>query len=203
MYQCSLLHTCTLSVKRNITFFRATLTKIYPIKINHICTQINFDTSEWEHLKKIKPCLCQKGEKAVKSQKISETAHQASSTEEAYSEHSITFYSISMAGYVIPVPAFVCGKLPRTRGEEFLWCLTTDLLRFHCIFLFFDSRNLFFLKLCWIRITIVNLWPNMNNFDAVDFSECRSEEGISLFRRSVYTGCPKKSGTADFQYLAS
>ena len=28
--------------------------------------------------------------------------------------------------------------------------------------------------------------PNMNHFDAVDFSECRSEEVISFIWRSVY-----------------
>ena len=28
--------------------------------------------------------------------------------------------------------------------------------------------------------------PNMNHFDAVDFSECHSEEVISFFWRSVY-----------------
>ena len=32
--------------------------------------------------------------------KITETAHRASSTEAAYSEHSIAIHSISIAGYV-------------------------------------------------------------------------------------------------------
>ena len=48
--------------------------------------------------------------------KIAETAqselHRGSSTEAAYLEHSIAIHSISMAGYVTPVLAFVCGKLP-------------------------------------------------------------------------------------------
>ena len=40
--------------------------------------------------------------------------------------------------------------------------------------------------MCLLRINLPNLCPNMNNFDAVDFSECHSEEVISFFGRSVY-----------------
>ena len=32
-----------------------------------------------------------------------------------------------------------------------------------------------------LRINLSNLCPNMNHFDAVDFSECHSEEVISFF----------------------
>ena len=44
--------------------------------------------------------------------KIAATAHRASSAEAAYSEHSIALHSISMAGYINAVPAFVCFELP-------------------------------------------------------------------------------------------
>ena len=44
--------------------------------------------------------------------KIVETAHRASSTEAAYSKHSIAIHLISMVGYVNAVPAFVCFELP-------------------------------------------------------------------------------------------
>ena len=44
--------------------------------------------------------------------KIAETAHRASSTEAAYSEHSIAINSISMAGHVNAVRAIVCFELP-------------------------------------------------------------------------------------------
>ena len=59
--------------------------------------------------------------------KIAETAHQASSTEAAYSEHSIAIHSISMAGYVTPVPAFVCVKLPSRKANSLceFWQLTS------------------------------------------------------------------------------
>ena len=41
--------------------------------------------------------------------------------------------------------------------------------------------------MCLLRINLPNLCPNMNHFDAVDFSECHSEEVISFFWRSVYS----------------
>ena len=33
--------------------------------------------------------------------------------------------------------------------------------------------------MCLLRISLPNLCPTLNNFDAVDFSECHSEEVIS------------------------
>ena len=68
------------------------------------------------------------------------------------------------------------------RGKQFLWFLNIDLLRFHRIYLLSDWSNFFFM--CLLRINLLNLCPN--NFDAVDFSECHSEEVISFFWRSVY-----------------
>ena len=35
--------------------------------------------------------------------------------------------------------------------------------------------------MCLLRINLSNLYPNMNHFDEVDFSECRPEEVISSF----------------------
>ena len=40
--------------------------------------------------------------------------------------------------------------------------------------------------MCLLRINLPNLCPNMNNFDAVDFSECHSEEVMFLLTLSVY-----------------
>ena len=53
--------------------------------------------------------------------KITETVHRASSTEAAYSEHSIAIHPISMAGYmyVNAVPAFACFKLPAREASNF------------------------------------------------------------------------------------
>ena len=35
--------------------------------------------------------------------------------------------------------------------------------------------------MCLLRINLPNLCPNMNHFDAVDFSECHSEEDLVMF----------------------
>ena len=39
--------------------------------------------------------------------------------EAAYSKHSIAIHSISMAGYVNAVPAFVCIELPAREASSF------------------------------------------------------------------------------------
>ena len=39
--------------------------------------------------------------------------------------------------------------------------------------------------MCLLRINLPNLCPNMNHFDAVDFSECHSEEVMFLLMLSV------------------
>ena len=59
--------------------------------------------------------------------KITETAHWASSTEADYSEHLIAIHSISMAGYVNTVPAFVCFEIPAREASSFcdFWKLTS------------------------------------------------------------------------------
>ena len=78
--------------------------------------------------------------------KIAETAHCASSTEAAYSEHSIYSYSFNFnCGYVTPVPAFVCSKLTGREASSFC-----DFLRWTCcdlttVFSFFTQTNFVFL----------------------------------------------------------
>ena len=107
----------------------------------------------------------------------------ASSAEAAYSEHSIAIHAISMASYVNAVRAIVCFELPAREASSFcdFWKLTS------CDFIAFISSLIVvdFLKMCLLRINLPNLCPNMNHFDAVDFSECHSEEVISFFWRSV------------------
>ena len=109
----------------------------------------------------------------------------ASSTDAAYSKHSIAIHSISMAGCVNAVRAIiVCFELPAREASSYcdFWKLTS------CNFITFISSfigvkfNFFFMSL--LRINLPNLCPNMNHFDAVDFSECDSEEVISFFWRS-------------------
>ena len=42
-------------------------------------------------------------------------------------------------------------------------------------YLLFDWSKLLFFGMCLLRINLPNLCPDMNQFDAVDFSECHSE----------------------------
>ena len=73
--------------------------------------------------KRRKYCLITKGHFS----KIAETAHQASSTETAYSWSSKAIHSISMAGYVNTVRAIVCSELPAREASNFcdFWKLTS------------------------------------------------------------------------------
>ena len=65
-----------------------------------------------------------KSQKVIKNKQTNtETAHQASSTEAAYSEHSIAIHSISMAGYITAVLLFVWGELQARETKQFLWFL--------------------------------------------------------------------------------
>ena len=57
---------------------------------------------------------------------------------------------------------------------------------FIAFFSFLARANLFIFQMCFIRRTLAYLCLNMINFDAVDFSEHRSEEVIGFFWRSVY-----------------
>ena len=81
-----------------------------------------------------------------------------------------------MAGYVNAVWVIVCFELPARKAIQFLWFLKISSL---------IELNFSFLEMHLLRINLPNLCPNMNHFDAVDFSECHSEEVISFFWRSV------------------
>ena len=106
----------------------ATLTKIHHIKNNHIWTLIIYRTSYEAHLKIERLAFVKKERKCVKFakcifflQKSQKPLTKKPPRKTVYSEHSIaTIQSISMAGYVTTVPAFVCGELP---AEHFLWFL--------------------------------------------------------------------------------
>ena len=104
-------------------------------------------------------------------------------TDVAYSKHSIAIDSISMAGCINAVWAIVCFEIPAREASIFcdFWKLTS--CNFIALISTFIEVNLL---LCLLRINLPNLCPNMNHFDAADFSEWHSEEVISFFWRSVY-----------------
>ena len=64
---------------------------------------------------------------------------------------------------------------------QFLWFLKNYLLRFHRTFSFLTQANLCCCFDVLDKITIANLRLNMTHFDALKFSECRSEEVMSFF----------------------
>ena len=110
----------------------------------------------------------------------------ASFTEAAYSDHSIAIHSISMAGCINAVRAIVCFELPARKASNFcdFWKLTS--WNFIAFISSLIEVHFCFFYMCLLRIHLPNLCPNMNHFDAVDFSECQAEEVISFFWRSVY-----------------
>ena len=136
----------------------------------------------------------QKGENTVWSRKVIFRKSQKLLTERALSElHGgglfIKFksYSFNFNGGLRKHRAGYCLlQTPGPRGKQFLWFLKTDLLRFHPIYLLFDWIKLLVFYMCLLRINLPNMCPNLNHFDAVDFSECHCEEVTSFFWRSVY-----------------
>ena len=65
-------------------------------------------------------------------------------------------------------------------------------------FLLFEARISCVFLIFLLRSIKAYLYPNIINFDAVDFSECCPDEVISFFWRSVYKnmynlGCPKSA----------
>ena len=81
--------------------------------------------------------------------KIAETAHRASSTEAAYSEHSIASHSISMAGYVNAVWAIVYFELAAREASNFCDFLTLT----SCDFIAFIS-SLIEANFCFLDVLI-------------------------------------------------
>ena len=77
-------------------------------------------------------------------------------------------------------------RTPSPRGKQFLWFLKNLPLAISSHLSPLWLKDTFVFKMCLLRINLPNLCPNMNHFDAVDFSECHSEEVISFFWRSVY-----------------
>ena len=178
--------------KETYHFFRATLIKSHAIKINNIWTQISLNTMNiWKTQdfllsKRRKMQLNHERSFFENHRNCSASELWASSTEAAYSGHSNAIHSISMAGYVNAVPAFVCFELPAREASSFcdIWNLT--ILRFIAFISSLIEVNIFVFYMCLLRMTLPNLCPNMIHVDALDFSEWHSEEVISFFWRSVY-----------------
>ena len=82
------------------------------------------------------------------------------------------------------------GRLRRVRWEFAQWVVSVIFEKLHSVikpyFLLFEARISCVFLIFLLRSIKAYLCPNMINVDAVDFSERRPEEVISLFWRSVY-----------------
>ena len=142
------------------------------------------------HIWKIKGLLLSKRRKCKIAKghfsKITEIARWEPPRMTVYSEHSIAIHSISKTGYVTAILAIVHPKLSAREASSFcdLWKMTS--CDFTLFYYFLTQSNICFFEMCLVRTTIANLCPIMIHFNALDFNECRSEEVISFFWRSVY-----------------
>ena len=117
--------------------------------------------------------------------KIEETAHRASSTEAAYSQHSIAIHSISMAGYVTAYR--LLSAVNSQPGSLAVSVIFEKLLlaispHFSPVLL----KQTFVYLAVLNKYSLANLCPSMMYFDPLDFSECPSEKVMFLLTPNVY-----------------
>ena len=184
--------------KETYHFFRATLTKIHCIKINHIWTQISYSFSLWNTSEKFKGLLLPKRRKMQWNcqRSLFKNLRNCSLRTSAkgclfriFNSNSFNF----KGGLCNRCIGYCTYRAPCLRGKQFLWFLKnyllqfylTLLLQFYLTLLFFYSSKRLFIYMCLIKSTIANLCLIMIHFNTLDFSECRSEKWC-FFWRSVY-----------------
>ena len=82
-----------------------------------------------------------------------------------------------MVGYVTAVMALFCCEFPAREASSFCDFYKMTSCDFTAFFSFLTQANLLLIKDNFLP----NLCPNMNHFNALDFSECRSDEVIHFF----------------------
>ena len=137
--------------KETSHFFRVTLTKIHNIKMNHIWTQISYSSPHEAHLK-IQVVAMVKKEKYMRwncKRSLFKNHRNCSLRTSTKGRLFRTFnsYSFNIKGGLCNRRTGYCScRAPCPGGEQYLWFLINDLLRFHLILLFFDSiKHVFFL----------------------------------------------------------
>ena len=181
--------------KENYHFFRAMLTKIHPIKIRNIWTQTSHSTPYEAHLKNQRTAFVRKEKNAVKSQiahwevRTSTKGHLFNSEPPRKATFqfrtSMATYSIQniISNYIFFTKCnrrtcFCPCQTPCPGGEQFLWFLENDLLRFHCSLLLFYSRKHLFFEMCLVRSSIANFYPIMGNFNPLKTSHEYTRAGV-------------------------
>ena len=155
---------------------------------------------EFEHLKKTKVYFNHRGDKCDeiargKFSKITETARLSGWEFEAdnspYSVYATRHWNWMNSYWMLWI-----GRLRGARSVssfcDFRKITFRDLTR---IFLLFDARKSCVFQIFLLRSIKAYLCPNIINFDSVNFSECRPEEVISFFWRSVYIAHSQENTT--------
>ena len=118
-----------------------------------------------------------------KSQKL--LASRAGSSKQTKARYGVyvTRHWNWMSGYW----TFWIGCLHGARSELARWAVSVIFEKWpFVIFLFFETRKSCVFQIFLLRSNKAYLCPSTIYFDSVDFSECRPEEVISFFWRSVY-----------------
>ena len=144
--------------KETYHFFRAMLTKVIHIIINHIWTQINYSSPNETH-KKIKVLLLSKRRKMWNCKRSFFRNHMNCSLRTSTKGRLFRTFnraSISKAGYVTAVLAFFRAEIRTWEASSFcdFWKMTS---RKFTVFHSFLTQALFLFEMCLVRSTIANL----------------------------------------------
>ena len=159
--------------KETYRFFRATLTKIHHIKMNHLWAQISYSPLHEAHLKNQRVAVVKKEKNVVKLQKVIFQKSQkqlAENTTKGRLFRTFNSYTFNFKSGLCNRHSGYCPcRAPCPGGKQFMWFLKNDLLQFHLILLFLTRWNVFFFEMCLVRSTLANLCPTMTHFNALGF----------------------------------
>ena len=138
----------TLNVKRNLSLFRSSLSKIHRIKKKSYLDTDKLEFSLWStsEKQKTKGCLCQKGENCseiVKGHLKKDNRNLTISTKSCLFR---TFNSYSFnfnGGLCNHLTSVWCVRPTRYIGDQILWFKKKYHMRFHSIFPFSAQSNFF------------------------------------------------------------
>ena len=135
----------TLKVKRNLSLFRSSLSKIHRIKKkkSYLDTdKLEFSLWSTSEKQKTKGCLCQKGENCseiVKGHLKKDHRNWTISTKSCLFR-TFNSYSFNLnSGLCNHLTGFRLRRTPNPVGDQILWFKKNYHMRFHCIFLLFGT----------------------------------------------------------------
>ena len=155
----------TLRVKETYHFFRATLTKIHCIKINHIWIQISYSYHYEAHLKKLRVWILRKLQwnrkmpfsKYHRNSSLSELHKRTKGCLFRTCNYSFNF-NVRLCNHRT---GFRLWRTPMSVGQQVLWFSKNYLMLFHCIFLLLDTRQSLLIRMLLLRSTLSYMCPNI------------------------------------------